>query len=67
MSNEIKKALYKEKPKAYLNSIKRDLLTYHTYSTTIGKTLWFNIPISDIGDATFFYEMDAKLLIRWLQ
>lgn len=63
--NEIKKALYKEKPTAYLSSIKKDRLLYSCTIEGI-KTIWFHIPIDDIGDAIFFPEMDAKLLIRYI-
>ena len=67
--NEIKKALYKEKPIAgFLKLFKGSML----YRCTIKKDdnedmdVYFNVPVSDIGDAVFEKFMDAKLLIRWM-
>lgn len=62
--NEIKKILYKEKPKAHFSSMNKSFIRYYTkISETI---ITFLIPVSDIGDATFEDEMEAKLLIRWI-
>lgn len=65
-TNEIKKALYKQKPKAILIKVTKDVLNY---VTTINDTIVirFLVLISDIGDASFFPEMDAQLLIRYLK
>lgn len=62
--NEIKKLLYKEKPTAFLNYIRKGVAYYHTELG--GKNIWFEIPVEDMGDADFGTTMDAKLLIRWL-
>ena len=68
--NEIKKALYRQNPLAELNgmaSSKEDTI-YH-YETKFkdedGEDT-FDVPVSDMGDATFEKEMEAKHLIRWI-
>lgn len=63
--NEIKKALYKQDPMAYLVVIKKGNLNYAT-KLEDNTTVLFEVPVSDIGDAGFFSEMSAKLLIRWI-
>jgi len=65
--NEVKKALYKQKPIAKL--IKMGKVFY--YETTIvleGKEelLKIEVPMSDMGDATFGEEIKGQLLIRWI-
>ncbi len=64
--NEIKKALYRQKPIAKKMFEKDGNYVYRTYLED-GTELTFIVPISDMGDAKFEYEMDAKLLIRWLK
>jgi hypothetical protein len=64
--NEIKKALYRQKPKATIVFIRKNVAYYKT-ELTDGTKLRFEIPIKDMGDADFFPEMEAKLLIRWVQ
>lgn len=62
--NEIKKEFYKRKPIAHLSYIRKGVAVY---KAILGNTIhFFEVPISDMGDADFFPEMDAKLLIRWL-
>ena len=71
-TTEIKKELYKQKPKAKLLYIRNSIAYYEcTIKTQVKpiityKTLFFHIPVSDMGDADFLPTMDAKLLIRWL-
>ena len=62
--NEIKKAFYKEKLVAHLSSANKTGLLYWTMHE--GKTIWFRVPYNDIGDATFFPEMEAKHMIRYI-
>ncbi len=69
--NEIKKALYKQKPKARLLFIRKGSAFYtarvkdgETEESSI--TIYFEVPVSDMGDAEFYDEMDAKLLNRWI-
>lgn len=62
--NEIKKVLYKENPKAKMIHI-RGGNAYYTCETSIG-TIVFEVPVSDMGDADFYPEMDGKFLIRWV-
>lgn len=62
--NEIKKALYRQKPTAFFNYIRKGVAYYHTELD--GKNLWFKIPVNDMGDADFGSTMEAKLLIRWV-
>ena len=61
---EIKKRLYKEKPKAYLKYIRLGTAYYYTELDDL--VINFEIPVSDMGTADFEPEMDAKLLNRWL-
>ena len=63
--NEIKKKLYKEKPLAIFLSAKKG---YLNYSSTFkdSSIVNFRIPFEDIGDGIFDFQMDAKLLIRWI-
>lgn len=63
--NEIKKALYKENPPAVL----KEVLKGHLYYSTIlgdGEVIRFLIPIDDLGDASFYCQMEAKYLIRYI-
>lgn len=63
--NEVKKALYKQNPKATFNFIRKGVAYY---TTEINETfqIFFEIPVIDMGDADFESTMDAKLLIRWI-
>lgn len=65
---EIKKAIYKQKPLAALQHIKKGIITYTALLEEADDSLiiYFMVPIDDIGDATFSAFMDAKLLIRYL-
>lgn len=63
--NEIKKAVYKQNPKANLKFIRKSVAYYNaTIDDSI--LITFEVPTDDMGDADFFNEMDAKLLLRWL-
>jgi len=64
-TNEIKKSLYKEKTKATLSYIRKGT-AYYVTTLFSGAKIYFEIPVSDMGDADFFPEMEAKLLIRWI-
>lgn len=63
--NEIKKALYKEKPKALFVSASNVSLTYMCFIKEMYQ-IYFYIPHNDIGDAKFGIEMPAQQLIRWI-
>jgi hypothetical protein len=63
--NEIKKSFYKEDPVAKLIMIRKGKAYYQ--SEINGKEAWFDVPLSDMGDADFLPNMQAKHLIRWLQ
>lgn len=63
--NEIKKILYKEKPIAKFKMIRMEF-AYYVTETSLGEVK-FVIPVSDMGEADFLPEMDAKLLIRWIE
>lgn len=74
-TNEIKKALYREKPVAKeMDVVTSDNLTgvkpYSVYWTKldddISKIVKFVIPHSEMGDTRFEKEVPAQLLIRWL-
>lgn len=62
--NEIKKALYRQKPEAQFKFIRGGKAYY--YSDLEEERIQFEIPVSDMGDATFGPSMEAKLLIRWI-
>lgn len=63
--NEIKKMLYKQKPLAKIEFVKDGKIHYR--ADIAGRVVvLFEVPISDIGDATFHYGMDAQLLIRYI-
>lgn len=64
--NEIKKALYKQKPIAEFDMIRKGVAYYDAFIDNL-YPLRFEIPVSDMGDADLLPEMDAKLLIRWLR
>lgn len=71
-TNEIKKELYKQRPLAQFQYIRQGIAYYVTrirgYDKVIpyDKQIYFEIPISDMGNADFFPEMDAKHLNRWI-
>jgi hypothetical protein len=70
--NEIKKELYRQKPEAELLYIRKGIAHYDTKIRIKEepiiqfKTLFFEVPVSDMGDADLLPKMDAKLLIRYL-
>jgi predicted PolB exonuclease-like 3'-5' exonuclease len=64
-TEEIKKALYKERPIANFLFIRKGIATYRTQLTS-GQSIHFDIPVFDMGDADFLPVMDAKLLNRWI-
>jgi len=68
MNNEVKKILYKENPKAYLQRTYDEGYTY-LCDTSIGD-IYFFIPIEECfyeGKNIFSDEMPAKELIRWIE
>lgn len=66
--NEIKKALYKQKPTAEFQFIRMGNAHYLTSVNidSIDKLVFFEVPVDDMGTADFEREMDAKLLNRWI-
>ncbi len=63
--DEIKKALYRQKPIARITMIRKG--TAHYSAILDDETeIRFEVPVNDMGDADFFPTMDAKLLIRYL-
>lgn len=66
-NEEIKKEIYKQNPKAQLERIVKGNLIYKTDSVRpYYRAVYFSVPFEDIGDATFYSEMEAKYLIRYL-
>lgn len=61
--NEVRKVLYKEKPVAKFDYIRKGL-SFYSAESSMGK-LRFEIPVSDMGDADFLPEMEAQYLFRW--
>ena len=66
--NEVKKALYKQNPKANFKFIRKGVAYYLTTIDSDNELIQINfeIPVNDMGDADFETTMDAKLLIRWI-
>ena len=62
--NEIKKALYRQKPQAEIKFIRQGVAYY--YADLEEERVQFEVPVNDMGDADFERTMEAKLLIRWL-
>lgn len=67
---EIKKALYKNKPKAMLTHIRNGIAYYHAFieMELSGNSVEvkFEVPCGDMGEADFLPMMQAQYLIRWL-
>lgn len=63
--NEIKKALYKEKPKAKKIAQPRNKSFLYSCKTSLGEHR-FDVPISEMGESFFENEIQAQLLIRWM-
>lgn len=63
--NEIKKVLYKEKPIAVKYAQPQNKSFAYKTQTSLGEIL-FDVPISDMGESLFDWEMPAQLLIRWM-
>lgn len=61
---EIKKELYKQKPIAVFEKIRKGLAYYSTILN--GQTIYFEIPVDDMGDGEFLREIPAQLLNRWI-
>ena len=68
-NTEIKKALYKQKPEALLSHIRGGIAHYITVIKEDDDiaTVYFEVPVVDMGDADFFPTMDAKLLARYIK
>jgi hypothetical protein len=66
--NEIKKALYKQNPKAEFKFIRKGVAHYLTIIELDYEPveIRFEVPVIDMGDADFEYYMEAKYLIRWI-
>ena len=63
--NDIKKALYKQKPIATVTHIKSGVVYYTAFLGDFTK-IFFEVPVNDMGDASFKSQIEAQLLIRWI-
>lgn len=63
--NEVKKLLYKHNPTATITHIRKGVAHYIAMIHNEHE-IRFEVPVSDMGDADFFKQMDSKLLIRYL-
>jgi len=63
--NEIKKALYKEKPLAKVITETNEHKGY-VCGLENGATVYFHVPLSEMGENEFDDEISAQLLIRWI-
>lgn len=69
--NLIKKELYKQKPDAEFEFIRKGVayysaLLFEENGVDLIARVMFEIPVNDMGDADFHHTMDAKLLIRYI-
>lgn len=68
--NEIKKALYRQKPTATKLRSEQGCYEYRCEVQIQGTELWvevnFRVPIADMGVIKFHNEMEAQLLIKWI-
>jgi hypothetical protein len=70
--NDIKKALYKEKPTAHLQHVRKIgvsvALVYlcHLRGEDLSADLVFDVPVAELTDGLFGKEMPAQLLIRYM-
>ena len=62
--NDIKKLLYKEKPNAHIQFVRKGIVYYYADLEEMG--VHFQVPVEDMGDADFLPIMEGKLLIRWI-
>jgi len=63
--NEIKKALYKERPFARIHEKHAYHWHYCAHLSSLG-VVDFHVPISDMGDMPFNDTEQAQLLIRYI-
>lgn len=74
MNNEIKKALYREKPVATeilvsdIPNVSGESELYSLYRAKLsdGYVAAFGVPHKEMGEKRFHKEVPAQLLIRWL-
>ena len=66
-NNEIKKDLYRKKPTAFFQYCRGGHLHYISkIKSDIDYQVFFEVPVEDIEDATFYPEMPGYLLIRYI-
>ena len=63
-TNEIKKALYKEKPTAHMDYVTNGAVWYTTLAA--GLEVYFKVPMNETYGGTFYPTMPAQQLIRWI-
>lgn len=61
---DIKKTFYKQNTQARFVEIKNNKAKY--FADLDDMRVYFEIPVSDMGEASFGAVMEAKLLIRWI-
>lgn len=72
--DQIKKALYREKPEAKLLYIKKNGIHYRTFINVMVSeniteetaSVFFKVPLEDLGDAEWLASMPSQLLLRYL-
>lgn len=62
--NEIKKALYKQKPTAEF--MKADAVGLHYHTRIEEWNVYFTIPYTDAATGNFYPSMDGQYLNRWV-
>lgn len=63
---EIKKALYREKPTAKLYD-KNNLHFFYSCQLENGGTVFFKVPVIEMGNLPYSDEEQGQLLIRYIQ
>lgn len=68
-TNDIKKAVYRQKPTAHLSLIHNGSVFYTTSisTDTEDEVIHYEIPVTDMGEAVFLIDMPANLLNRWIK
>lgn len=64
-TNEIKKALYKEKPTAHMDYVTNGAVWY-TVKLNDGTEVFFKVWNEETFGGTFYPTMPAQQLIRWI-
>lgn len=65
-TDEIKKAIYREKPEAHLRHIKKTGIIYEAEIEFGPYPIVFQVSLEDLGEAEWKERMPSQLLLRYL-